>query len=60
MYDVTAIKIIKSIQLIYPQLRVGQLILNVIPEEELYYIDNKKLAEKLASFYLRKDDDDRL
>jgi hypothetical protein len=57
MYDVTVIKVIKQVQEAYPELRVGQIILNAVPEEELYYIDNKILSEKLSMVYFGEEDE---
>lgn len=35
----------------YPDLRLGQLLLNVVQDPELYYIKDEKLIEKLKEFY---------
>ena len=36
----------------YPDLRLGQLILNLGREEVLYYLEDKDLVEALENFYL--------
>ena len=52
-------KILKGIQNIwveYPDLRLGQLIANVIKEEkELYYIRDEDLIDKMIQFYKNID-----
>lgn len=35
----------------FPDLRLGQLLLNVIPETQLYYIEDEELVHKLLEFY---------
>lgn len=35
----------------HPDLRLGQLILNVINDPALYYIEDEKLVELLENFY---------
>lgn len=38
----------------YPDLRLGQLICNVIQDPALYYVEDKDLVEKLKKFYSEK------
>jgi len=45
------LKEIKNIWEKYPNLRLGQLICNVIRDPALYYIEDKKLIEALREFY---------
>lgn len=42
---------IKEIWKKFPDLRLGQLILNVIQDPALYYIEDADLAELLEKFY---------
>ena len=42
---------IKNIWEKYPNLRLGQLICNVIRDPALYYIEDKELIEALKEFY---------
>lgn len=55
MRDVNRIDVIlseiKNIWEKYPDLRLGQLICNVVRDPALYYIEDKKLVEKLKEFY---------
>ena len=48
-------KILKEIGIIwkqYPDLRLGQLILNVINDPALYYIEDEELVKLLKQIYL--------
>ena len=36
---------------LYPDLRLGQLLLNVARDPQLYYLEDDKLIEKLEDFY---------
>lgn len=38
----------------YPDMRLGQLICNVIQDPALYYIEDKDLVERLKEFYSGK------
>lgn len=38
----------------YPDLRLGQLILNVIEDPALYYIEDEELVELLKQTYLKE------
>ena len=55
MRDVNRIDVIlneiKNIWKKYPDLRLGQLICNVICDPALYYIEDEKLIEVLKEFY---------
>lgn len=35
----------------YPDMRLGQLILNVIPETRLYYVEDETLIKDLLKYY---------
>jgi len=48
---------IKELWKKFPDLRLGQLILNVIQDPALYYIEDADLAESLEIFYGGKDND---
>ena len=39
----------------YPDLRLGQLICNVVRDPALYYIEDDSLIEKLSEFYEEAD-----
>lgn len=53
------INIAKQIWKMHPDLRFGQLILNAIDnKEDLYYIEDDKLLEKIISLYSKKDEID--
>lgn len=50
-------RILNEIRIIwkqYPDLRLGQLILNVIEDPALYYIEDKELVELLKQTYLKE------
>ena len=50
-------KILNEIRIIwkqYPDLRLGQLILNVIENPALYYIEDEELVELLKQTYLKE------
>lgn len=50
-------RILNEIRLIwkqYPDLRLGQLILNVIEDPALYYIEDEELVELLKQTYLKE------
>lgn len=55
MRDVNRIDVIlseiKDIWKKYPDLRLGQLICNVVRDPTLYYIEDKELVEELKEFY---------
>lgn len=44
---------IKKVWLKYPDLRLGQLILNVENQTNLYYVEDDRLIELLKSIYNR-------
>lgn len=37
-----------------PELRLGQLIVNAVPEEDIYFISNESLIKELENMYLTK------
>ena len=39
----------------FPDLRLGQLLLNVSKDPELYYLEDEELIEKLEKFYCKED-----
>jgi uncharacterized protein YihD (DUF1040 family) len=41
----------------YPQLRLGQLILNVINEPTLYYIEDQDLIDSIIDYYKKLEGD---
>ena len=43
----------------YPDLRLGQLLLNCFSDPLLYYIDDDKLIESLESYYLKLCNEDK-
>lgn len=45
------LKILEKIWAENPDLRLGQLICNVIPESSLYYIEDRDLAYTLQKYY---------
>ena len=47
----STLKTIKSIWNKYPDLRLGQLILNVCSDSTLYYIEDDRLVQKLKDYY---------
>lgn len=40
----------------YPDLRLGQLILNVCSDPVLYYMEDDELLNKIESLYLKNED----
>jgi uncharacterized protein YihD (DUF1040 family) len=42
---------IKEVWKLYPDMRLGQLILNVINDPALYYIEDSELADLLEKYY---------
>ena len=42
---------LKQIWKEYPDLRLGQLLLNAVPESYLYYIEDDKLIECLKKYF---------
>lgn len=40
----------------YPDLRLGQLILNVYSDPTLYYVEDDKLLSAMESLYLKNED----
>ena len=42
---------LEDIWLEFPDLRLGQLLLNVSKDPELYYLEDETLIEKLEGFY---------
>lgn len=52
------LNILKQIWKMNPDLRLGQLILNAINEEDLYYIEDDKILEKIVSTYSQKEEID--
>jgi hypothetical protein len=42
---------LENIWLEFPDLRLGQLLLNVSKDPELYYLEDEKLIDKLEEFY---------
>lgn len=55
MRDINRIDLIldrlKTLWKKYPDLRLGQLILNVLQDPALYYIEDEELVELLEEFY---------
>lgn len=49
--------LIKKIWTKYPDLRLGQLILNTVQEKDLYYIEDDKLKNLLENRYNIKGDE---
>ena len=43
---------IKQIWQKYPDMRLGQLLLNVLPDPALYYVEDTELINALTDFYL--------
>ena len=41
----------------YPQLRLGQLILNVIRDPALYYVEDQKLIDAIIDYYKHMEGD---
>jgi len=39
-----------------PDLRLGQLILNVLQDPALYYVEDDQLVDYLKKFYIREED----
>ena len=50
------LKGLQNIWMEYPDLRLGQLILNVVKDErKLYYMENEELIDKMVKFYKNID-----
>lgn len=45
---------LEEIWLEFPDLRLGQFLLNVSRDPELYYIEDDELIKKLESFYCKE------
>ena len=43
---------LQSIWMNFPDMRLGQLLLNVSKDPELYYLEDEELIERLKDFYL--------
>lgn len=60
MRDINRIdKILEEIKLIWknvPDLRLGQLLLNVLQDPALYYVEDDQLIDHLKKFYIREED----
>ena len=60
MRDINRIdKILEEIKLIWknvPDLRLGQLLLNVLQDPALYYVEDDQLIDYLKKFYIREED----
>lgn len=60
MRDINRIdKILEEIKLIWknvPDLRLGQLLLNVLQDPALYYVEDDQLVDYLKKFYIREED----
>ena len=52
------LNILKQIWKMNPDLRLGQLILNAVNEEDLYYMEDDKILEKIVSTYSQKEEID--
>lgn len=50
------LNILKQIWKMNPDLRLGQLILNAVNEEDLYYMEDDKILEKIVSTYSQKEE----
>jgi hypothetical protein len=50
------LKEIGDIWEIYPDLRLGQLLLNVVRDPALYYVEDEDLVERLKDLYLNSID----
>ena len=60
MRDINRIdKILEEIKLIWknvPDLRLGQLLLNVLQDPALYYVEDDQLIDYLKTFYIREEE----
>lgn len=60
MRDINRIdKILEEIKLIWknvPDLRLGQLLLNVLQDPALYYVEDDQLVDYLKKFYMREEE----
>ena len=60
MRDINRIdKILEEIKLIWknvPDLRLGQLLLNVLQDPALYYVEDDQLIDYLKKFYIREEE----
>lgn len=60
MRDINRIdKILEEIKLIWknvPDLRLGQLLLNVLQDPALYYVEDDQLVDYLKKFYIREEE----
>lgn len=60
MRDINRIdKILEEIKLIWknvPDLRLGQLLLNVLRDPALYYVEDDQLVDYLKKFYIREEE----
>lgn len=60
MRDINRIdKILEELKLIWknvPDLRLGQLLLNVLQDPALYYVEDDQLIDYLKKFYIREEE----
>ena len=60
MRDINRIdKILEELKLIWknvPDLRLGQLLLNVLQDPALYYVEDDQLVDYLKKFYIREEE----